>query len=110
MFNDKYELINKIMNINMRKEELNEIIDKLYVVNESLRFENGLYKASVGCHYTNYCWLRDSYWQCKVNLKHNPEKYKQTYKTLLKYFKLLDKNLFYLTIQYIQNTHSLLKK
>lgn len=71
--------------------ELKDILEKLYKTNNLLRKEySGLYTASVGEHYTNYVWIRDVYYQTKVNLKTNPEAYIQTYRSLLDYYKGLN--------------------
>ena len=69
------------------KDELN----KLYKINELLRdTSSGLYFASLGEHYSRFVWIRDTYYQAKPNLKTNPEAYKQTYHSLLDYYKGLD--------------------
>lgn len=75
----------------MNKEILREKLEKLYQVNNLLRKEySGLYVASLGEHYVNYVWIRDTYYQTKPNLKNNPEAYIQTYRSLLDYYKGLN--------------------
>lgn len=71
--------------------DLKEILIKLHKTNNSLRKEHsGLYTASLGEHYVNYVWIRDVYYQAKVNLKYNPDAYIQTYRSLLDYYKGLN--------------------
>lgn len=62
-----------------------EVKDKLYKINNSLRLENGLYVASSGQHYVNFCWWRDIYYQSLPTFKKSPELYIQTYQTFLDY-------------------------
>jgi phosphorylase kinase alpha/beta subunit len=64
----------------------NKLLAILEEINFSLRLPNGLYTASVGEHYTKYIWLRDVFYQNLPNLEKNPERYRQTYRTLLDYF------------------------
>lgn len=75
----------------MDKLELSNILYKLYKTNELLRKpSSGLYVASLGIEYVNYVWIRDVYYQSKVNLKKEPELYIQTYRSLLDYYKGLN--------------------
>ena len=75
----------------MKKEQIKEILEKLYKVNNLLRKEySGLYVASLGEHYVNYVWVRDCYYQAKPSLTHNSDAYKQTYHSLLDYYKGLN--------------------
>lgn len=75
----------------MEIDKLEEIIEKLYITNNSLRKQHsGLYTASTGEHYSNYVWIRDTYYQTKPNLNKNPEAYIQTYRSLLDYHKGLN--------------------
>lgn len=70
--------------------ELDFILNKLYEINNSLRKQySGLYVASTGPEY-NYVWIRDVYYQVKPLLKHKPEAYIQTYRSLLDYYKGLN--------------------
>lgn len=63
----------------MKKESLLRVL-------RSLRTSNGLYRASLGLHYRDYSWLRDTYFCSLPELIENPEYYKQTYQTLLDYY------------------------
>lgn len=75
----------------MDKKTLLDLLEKLYNVNYLLRKEHsGLYVASLGKDYVNYVWVRDTYYQAKPSLKHNPEGYIQTYRSLLDYYKRLN--------------------
>lgn len=60
-----------------------EIKQRQFEINRSLRFGNGLYAASAGEHYRKYCWWRDIFYQSLPNLKNDPGKYIQTYHTFL---------------------------
>lgn len=75
----------------MDEKTLNSTLQKLYKTNNLLRKEHsGLYTASLGSEYVNYVWIRDVYYQTKVNLNSNPEAYVQTYHSLLDYYKGLN--------------------
>lgn len=75
----------------MNKITLENILEQLHKTNNLLRKEySGLYTASLGEHYTNYVWIRDVYYQTKVNLNNNSEAYIQTYRSLLDYYKGLN--------------------
>lgn len=75
----------------MQKENIEQLLDKLYSVNNLLRKPySGLYVASVGNEYVNYVWVRDCYYQTKPMLKKEPEAYIQTYRSLLDYYKGLN--------------------
>jgi len=75
----------------MVKEDLENLLDKLYLLNNSLRNKyNGLYVASLGKEYVNYVWIRDVFYQSMVNLKREPLGYTQTYHSLLDYYKGLN--------------------
>lgn len=64
---------------------------KLYVNLKGLRLDNGLYIASTGDYYRNYCWLRDCFYESLPSLTLEPELYKQTYHTILDYLKMIEK-------------------
>ena len=75
----------------MENIDLDTVLKGLYQTNNLLRKEHsGLYVASLGEHYANYVWIRDTYYQTKPNLKNNPEAYIQTYHSLLDYYKGLN--------------------
>ena len=61
-------------------------------VNRRLRTDSGLYVASLGDHYVNFCWLRDIFYQALPEIDERPEFYEQTYQTLLDYLIGLEKN------------------
>lgn len=74
----------------LTKENLENILENLYNINNTLRDKySGLYLASVGPEY-NYVWVRDTYYQAKPNLKKDPRSYIQTYRSLLDYYKGLN--------------------
>ena len=75
---------------NMYNYELER--EKLIKVNRSLRLENGLYVASNGEFYRNFCWIRDIYNQSLPELTINPSNYQQTYQTLLDYLHNIEDN------------------
>jgi len=60
-------------------------IERLYKVNQKLKLENGLYVASLGEEYVDFCWIRDIYYQALPDKFLNPKGYEQTYHTLLDY-------------------------
>jgi hypothetical protein len=66
-------------------------LKQLYKTLRGLRLENGFYIASTGDYYRQFCWLRDVFYESIPELKTNPEMYKQTYHTLLDYFKMIEK-------------------
>lgn len=73
-----------------------KIKDKLYSINNSLRLENGLYVASSGQHYVNFCWWRDIFYQSLPTFKKSPELYIQTYQTFLDYLIKYENKMDYL--------------
>lgn len=74
-----------------------EVKDKLYKINNSLRLDNGLYIASLGEHYRNFCWWRDIFYQSLPTLKKSPDLFIQTYHTFLDYLIKYENKIDYLT-------------
>jgi len=66
-------------------------VGKLYKSLRGLRQPNGLYIASTGNYYRQFCWLRDVFYQSLPELKTNPKNYEQTYHTLLDWFHKVEK-------------------
>lgn len=86
-----------------------EIKDKLYKINNSLRLDNGLYVASLGEHYRNFCWWRDIFYQSLPTFKKSPELFVQTYHTFLDYLIKYEHKIDYLTNNpYDYNNHTAL--
>ena len=77
--------------------EYKKIKDKLYKINNSLRLDNGLYIASLGEHYRNYCWWRDIFYQSLPTLKKSPDLFVQTYHTFLDYLIKYEHKIDHLT-------------
>jgi len=73
-------------------KELKAIKERLYTTNRSLRLDNGLYVASSGEHYRKYVWIRDVFYQAYPNLENDPDKYIQTWQTILDYLHGLEDN------------------
>lgn len=67
------------------------MINKLYENLKKLRLDNGLYIASTGDYYRQFCWLRDCFYESLPSLTLEPELYKQTYHTILDYLKMIEK-------------------
>lgn len=67
----------------MINSHLDEI--KLYNNLDNLRLKNGLYIASTGSLYQKI-WVRDTFYCVLPELKRNPNKYKETYWSLLDYY------------------------
>lgn len=86
-----------------------EIKNKLYKINNSLRLDNGLYVASSGQHYVNFCWWRDIFYQSLPTFKKYPDLYIQTYQTFLDFLIKYESKIDYL-IEYPHdyNNHTVL--
>ena len=66
------------------------MIKKLYENLMKLRLPNGLYIASTGEFYRQFCWLRDCFYESLPSLYFDPDLYVQTYHTILDYLKKLE--------------------
>jgi hypothetical protein len=66
------------------------MIKKLYENLMKLRLSNGLYIASTGDFYRQFCWLRDCFYESLPSLYFDPDLYIQTYHTILDYLKKLE--------------------
>ena len=64
--------------------------NQIYSELENLRQKNGLYTASTGQFYQKFVWLRDTFYESLPNLLEAPEKYEETYRTLLSWLKKVE--------------------
>ena len=67
------------------------MVTKLYENLKKLRLDNGLYIASTGEFYRQFCWLRDCFYESIPSLTIEPNLYEQTYHTILDYLKMVEK-------------------
>lgn len=67
------------------------MVNKLYENLKKLRLDNGLYIASTGEFYRQFCWLRDCFYESLPSLTIEPRLYEQTYHTILDYLKMIEK-------------------
>lgn len=69
-------------------------IDQSHAVLDRLRLENGMYLAAGNSEYS-YVWLRDSFYEVRPYLHTEPEKYIQTYHTILDMLKKFEDKITY---------------
>lgn len=80
------------------------MINKLYENLKKLRLDNGLYIASTGEFYRQFCWLRDCFYESLPSLTIEPRLYEQTYHTILDYLKMVE-NKYKKFSSMIENPH-----
>jgi hypothetical protein len=88
LFRKIYSTVRKFI---FNNSEMEDRLKQLYKTLRGLRLENGLYIASTGDYYRQFCWLRDVFYESLPELKTNPKMYQQTYHTLLDYFKMIER-------------------